>query len=254
MNEQQLLISELSELKNIVEAALLAAGGPLTVRSLKSLFPADERPTTEQIREVLGVLEKEYQNRGVELRQLGKGYRFQSREKYAPWIRKLNEGRSPRYSRALLETLAIIAYQQPVTRGDIEEIRGVGVTTDIIRTLLQREWIKEVGHRDVPGHPALFGTTSKFLEYFNLGSLSDLPPLKDRRDPREVAKELNLRLPLEITEEGVKEKIDLEESKTDPDISRSAEIIHLDSAGNAHAETNIESENNLDVDGGREAT
>jgi len=191
-----------SELKNIVEAALLAAEEPLSVSALAALFPEDAQPTADQLKEVFEQLDRDYEGRGVELRRVGKGYRFQSREKYSPWLRKLSEGRPPRYSRAFLETLAIIAYRQPVTRGDIEEIRGVTVSSDIMRQLLDRDWVKEVGHRDVPGRPALLGTTRQFLEYFNLEALSDLPPLLERREATEIAKELNFRLPLESEQGG----------------------------------------------------
>lgn len=189
-----------SELKNIVEAALLASESPLSVSALASLFPEDAKPSADQLKEVFEQLDRDYEGRGVELRRVGKGYRFQSREKYSPWLRKLSEGRPPRYSRAFLETLAIIAYRQPVTRGDIEEIRGVTVSSDIMRQLLDRDWVKEVGHRDVPGRPALLGTTQQFLEYFNLEALSDLPPLLERREASDIARELNLRLPLESQE------------------------------------------------------
>ncbi len=228
MREQEPVLQEHSELKNIVEAALFAAEQPLTIRNLKSLFPLDAQPTTEQIGAALKQLESEYDNRGIELRRVGKGYRFQSREKYAPWLRRINEGRPPRYSRAMLETLAIIAYRQPVTRGDIEEIRGVGVSVDIMRSLLNRGWVKEIGHRDVPGHPALFGTTAEFLAYFNLRSLSELPPLKQKREPAEVARELNLRLPLETAAtEELGEPHESEYPAANPDAPHSAEIIQL---------------------------
>lgn len=186
-----------SELKNIVEAALLAAEAPLSVAAIAALFPEDAAPSVSELREVFEQLERDYEGRGVELRRVGKGYRFQSREKYSPWLRKLSENRPPRYSRAFLETLAIIAYRQPVTRGDIEEIRGVSLSSDIMRGLLDRGWVKEVGHRDVPGRPALLGTTQVFLEYFNLEALNQLPPLLERREVSEIARELNLRLPLE---------------------------------------------------------
>lgn len=186
-----------SELKNIVEAALLVGEEPLSVAALAALFPDDATPSPAQLKEALEQLDRDYEGRGVELRRVGKGYRFQSREKYSPWLRKLSESRSPRYSRAFLETLAIIAYRQPVTRGDIEEIRGVSMSSDIMRQLLDRDWVKEVGHRDVPGRPALLGTTQQFLEYFNLEALSDLPPLLERREASDIARELNLRLPLE---------------------------------------------------------
>ena len=144
----------------------------------------------------------EYADRGVELRQVGKGFRFQSREKYSEWVSRLSEERPARYSRALLETLAIIAYRQPVTRGDIEDIRGVTVSSDTMRTLQEREWVREVGHRDVPGKPALFGTTPGFLEHFNLKSLSELPPLSELRDLEEISRELNFSLDFGTEEEG----------------------------------------------------
>ncbi len=248
------LVEKQGELKNILEAALLAADTPLTVKALKSLFPGDGQPTSKEIGEVLSTLEQEYGTRGIELRRVGNGYRFQSREKYAPWLRKLNEGRPPRYSRAAMETLAIIAYRQPVTRGDIEEIRGVGVGTDIMRALVDRGWVREVGRRDVAGHPALFGTTSAFLDYFSLGGLDELPALKERREPAEVAKELNLKLPLEIADGGIDAQMDATQSAGESDVTHSAEIIHIDAAGMTQAEYDPESEHDLDVDSGREVT
>src|SRR3989338_5859415 len=152
-----------SELKNIIEAALLVAGQPLTMEKLLTMFPEESRPTRDGVRAVLQALELEYAERPVELKQIDRAWRFQTRAKYASWVARLAEERPQRYSRALLETLAIIAYRQPVTRGDIEEIRGVGV-------------------RDVPGRPALLGTTREFLEHFNLKGLEDLPPLAALRD------------------------------------------------------------------------
>ncbi|HYA38349.1 MAG TPA: SMC-Scp complex subunit ScpB [Candidatus Methylomirabilis sp.] len=185
------------ELKNIIEAALLVAGQPLTIDKMLTMFPADSPPTREEIRDVLERLAEEYAERVMELKQIDRSWRFQTRDKYAPWIQRLAEERPVRYSRALLETLAIIAYRQPVTRGDIEEIRGVSVSTDIIKTLLGREWVRQVGVRNVPGRPALYGTTREFLEHFNLGSLEELPPLSALRDLDIISKELNLRLDLE---------------------------------------------------------
>ena len=186
-----------SELKNIVEAALMVAGQPLTIDKILSLFPEDSRPTREEVHAAVDVLREECANRGVELQQIERAYRYQSREKYAPWIARLSEERPLRYSRALLETLAIIAYRQPVTRGEIEDIRGVAVSSEIMKTLLGREWIKQVGVRDVPGKPALYGTTRGFLEHFNLKSLDELPPLADLRDINKIAAELNLQLPMD---------------------------------------------------------
>ena len=172
-----------NDLKSIVEAALFASETPLTVAKLISLFPRDGAPDREEIKAILSELDQDYAGRGIELKRIGKAYRFQSKEKFSPWLRRINEERMPRYSRALLETLAIIAYRQPVTRGDIEEIRGVTVSTETMRILLNREWVKQVGQREVAGRPALFGTTQRFLEYFNLTSLSELPALMEKREP-----------------------------------------------------------------------
>lgn len=183
-------------IKNVLEAALLVAGQVLSVKKLASLFPEEGRPTTDEINTALQELQDDYEGRGIELVQVGKGYRFQSRQEYAEWVGRLSEERPARYSRALLETLAIIAYRQPVTRGDIEEIRGVSVSSDIIQKLSDREWVREVGHRDVPGRPALFGTTPAFLEHFGLKSLSELPPLSELRDLDEIGRELNFSLDL----------------------------------------------------------
>jgi segregation and condensation protein B len=178
-----------NELKNIVEAALLVAGQPLSLERLLALFPEGSRPAREEIRRALAALEAEYAGRGIELKQIDKGWRIQTREKYAHWVARLLEERPPRYTRALLETLAIIAYRQPVTRAEIEEIRGVSVSTEIIRTLLARGWIREVGRREVPGRPALYGTTREFLEHFNLKSLDELPPLAALRPLEELGTE-----------------------------------------------------------------
>ncbi len=183
---------ESQELKNIVEAALLANGGPLTVDQLCALFGDKDTPERAEIRAVLKALETEYEGKGIELKQVASGFRIQVRDDMSHWLTKLWEERPPRYSRALMETLAIIAYRQPVTRGDVEDIRGVSVTTNIIRTLLERNWIKVVGHRDVPGKPAMFGTTREFLDYFNLKKLDDLPPLAELAELEPVGVQLEL--------------------------------------------------------------
>ena len=166
------------QLKNIIEAALLAADRPLSICQLARLL-GEERAeySREAVREALETLEVECRQRGVELKRVGSGYRFQVRPELSVWVSRLWEEKPPRYSRALLETLAIIAYRQPITRGEIEAIRGVSVSTGIMKTLQEREWIKVVGHRDAPGRPAVYATTRQFLDYFNLSSLDELPAL-----------------------------------------------------------------------------
>ncbi len=189
---------ESQQLKNILEAALLASGGPLTLDQLQALFGDRDGPEKSEIRDALKQLQEDYEGRGVQLKQVASGYRVQIRENMAQWLTKLWEERPPRYSRALMETLAIIAYRQPVTRGDVEDIRGVSVTTNIIRTLLERNWIKVVGHRDVPGKPAMFGTAREFLDYFDLKKLDDLPPLAELA----VLEPVGVQLELEESAEG----------------------------------------------------
>jgi segregation and condensation protein B len=183
---------ESQQLKNILEAALLAAGEPRNIDQLRTLFGEDNPPDKQEIRGALNELQEEYATRGIELREVASGYRVQVRESMSNWLARLWEERPPRYSRALMETLAIIAYRQPVTRGDVEEIRGVVVTSNIIRTLLERNWIKVVGHRDVPGKPAMFGTTREFLDYFGLQKLDDLPPLAELARLEPVSVQLDL--------------------------------------------------------------
>lgn len=175
----------------------MIANQPVTIDRLIALFPEGARPAREEIRHALDVLMDDYKGRGIELKKIDKSYRLQSKTEYSDWLSRLTEEKPPRYSRAALETLAIIAYRQPVTRGDIEDIRGVTVSTDIIRNLIDREWIRQVGSRDVPGKPSLYGTTKVFLEYFNLSGLSELPSLSELRDLEEIGRELNLSLNLE---------------------------------------------------------
>jgi segregation and condensation protein B len=167
---------ELARIKQIVEAAVLCADEPLTVEALERLF-ADGECDKATLRAALDSLEQDAAERGVELRRVASGYRYQVRQDLAQWMSRLWEDRPPRYSRALLETLALIAYKQPVTRGDIEQVRGVTVNSNMVRTLLERDWIRVVGYREVPGRPAMYGTTKVFLDYFNLKSLDELPTL-----------------------------------------------------------------------------
>jgi len=184
-----------SEISNTIEAALFSAEEPLSIKDLREMFKPDDAPATDELNAVLDQLASDYHGRGIELVSVASGYRFQTQVQYASALRRLRELRPPRYSRALLETLAIIAYRQPVTRGDVEEIRGVAVSTDIMRALLERGWVRQRGEREVPGRPALYGTTTDFLEYFNLASIQQLPELVDQRDLAEIAKDLNILLP-----------------------------------------------------------
>ena len=175
---------EESQIKKIVEAGLLAADGPLTVAQIGQLFGADEldeENSSKQVREAIQALQTDSAERGVELKRVASGYRYQVRQELSGWVSRLWDEKPPRYTRALLETLALIAYKQPVTRGDIEHVRGVSVSQSIMRTLLERDWIKAVGQREVPGRPALYGTTKAFLDYFNLKSIDELPPLPEIR-------------------------------------------------------------------------
>jgi len=193
MKEEQIL-----HLQAIVEAALLAAGKPLSLERLRELFAEEEQPTRQVMEHVLSRLQAACEGRGFELKKVASGYRLQVREAFMPWVARLFEEKPPRYSRALLETLALIAYRQPITRGEIEEIRGVTVSSNIIRTLLEREWVRVVGHRDVPGRPAMYATTRQFLDYFGLTSLDQLPPLSDVRDLEEISREIEDNIQHEI--------------------------------------------------------
>lgn len=181
-----------NEIKYLIEAALLAAGRPMSVDQLQNLFDGRSAPEKAQIRQAINDLLDDYENRGITISEVASGFRVQVKTDMADRLEKLWEERSPRYSRALFETLALIAYRQPMTRGEIEEIRGVSVSTNIVRSLLEREWIRVVGHRDVPGRPAMFGTTKLFLDYFGLKKLDDLPPLADLSDWESLRIQLNL--------------------------------------------------------------
>ncbi|HEX9207074.1 MAG TPA: SMC-Scp complex subunit ScpB [Steroidobacteraceae bacterium] len=179
-------------LANVVEAVLLAAGRPVSVEQLLELFDEHQRPPAEEITAALQDLQKSYEGRGVELREVASGWRVQVRPQHADVVSRLWQERPSRYSRALLETLALIAYRQPITRGEIEDIRGVTVSTTIMRTLHERNWIRVVGHREVPGRPELLGTTREFLDYFGLKSLDDLPTLAELQDLDDIKEQLDL--------------------------------------------------------------
>jgi len=172
-----------TEIKHVVEAALLAAGRPLTLERLGEIFAAKGGgPDRATLKRALDALASEYEGRGIELKEVATGYRVQVKRNMTDWLQPLWEERAPRYTRALLETLALVAYRQPITRAEIEEVRGVVVSTNIVRTLLERNWIRVVGHRDVPGKPAMFGTTKDFLDYFGLKKLEELPTLAEIKD------------------------------------------------------------------------
>ncbi len=205
-------------LKRIVEAALLAAGNPLTLNQLNSLFPPDEQPGHGPLREALAALDTDLADRAVELKEVGSGFRLQIRSDLMPVISQLWTEKPPKYSRALLETLAIIAYRQPITRGEIEQIRGVSVSSNILRTLQERDWIRVIGHRDVPGRPELIGTTKAFLDYFNLKSLDELPTLAEIKDIDNLEPELELHHPAseDDASEGEKEGSDKDHDQEDP--------------------------------------
>lgn len=194
-----------TEIKHVVEAALLAAGRPLTLERLTEIFAAKgDGPDRATLKRVLDALARDYEGRGIELKEVATGYRVQIKRTMTDWLQPLWEERAPRYTRALLETLALVAYRQPITRAEIEEVRGVVVSTNIVRTLLERNWIRVVGHRDVPGKPAMFGTTKEFLEYFGLKKLEDLPTLAELKDGLpELSPQTDLLEALEADARGV---------------------------------------------------
>lgn len=181
-----------NKIKMIVEGVLLAAGKPVSLDLLSGIFTAEERPDRNELKQVMQAIADDCNDRGFELKEVASGYRFQVKQELSDWIARLWEEKPPRYSRALLETLALVAYRQPITRGDIEQIRGVVVSPNIIRTLLDREWIRVVGHKDVPGRPAMFATTKQFLDYFNLKNLQELPPLSEIRELAKHREEFDL--------------------------------------------------------------
>lgn len=181
------------QIKKILEAALMAVDKPLTIAQLHALFVNEEEPVaSDQVKEALNTLQGEYDDRGVSIVEVASGFRVQIDQEISPWISLLFEERAPKYTRALLETLALVAYRQPITRSEIEEVRGVSVSTNIIKTLLEREWVRVVGHKEVPGRPAMYATTKEFLDYFNLRRIDELPPLSELKDLDSIAKDAGL--------------------------------------------------------------
>ena len=181
------------KISQVIEAVLLSASRPIDVQEIERVFPEDEKPTREEIRQALQEIEEQCKDRGVELKKVSSGYRLQVRQSLSSYVAKLWEERPQRFSKATLETLALIAYRQPITRGEIEEIRGVTIGTQLMRGLMERGWVKIVGHRDVPGRPSLYSTTKEFLDYFGLQHLRELPELPELPD----LQSLDLELPLE---------------------------------------------------------
>lgn len=254
---------ENDQLKMIIEGALLAAGRSLDMNQLEKLFDEDllgralgktlakdvpserdvveeERPARDQIKAVLEDIATDCAGRGFELKQTGSGYRFQVRQELSQWVNKLWDEKPKKYSRALLETLALIAYRQPITRGDIEEIRGVSVSSEIIKSLLEREWVRVVGHRDVPGRPALYATTKQFLDYFSLKSLEQLPALNEIKDIEEINPELALDVAQQLVEkvENGEDKLDDVGESSDQEIN----IKEIGAKESSFSEETIESE------------
>ena len=219
-------------LVQIIEGAILASGKALTVAQLGDLFEEQGRPDNTAIREALADISQRCDGRGFELQEVATGFRFQVRQSLSPWVARLWQERPQKYSRALLETLSLIAYRQPITRGEIEEIRGVAVSSNIIKTMHEREWIRVVGHRDVPGRPAMYATTRQFLDYFNLKTLDQLPALAEIRDLETLNAELGFTEPLpetpavpladddtpELTVVGGTDHVQLETAEPAPDI------------------------------------
>ena len=202
-----------NKVKMIIEGLLLATSRPLDLKEIAQIFDENERPDRKELRKIIEVIEADCSERGFALQEVASGYRFQVKQELSPWVGKLWDERPPRYTRALLEILALIAYKQPITRGDIEEIRGVSVSPNIIRTLIDREWVRVVGHRDVPGRPAMFATTKTFLDYFNLKSLQDLPPLSEIKELDNSDSELNLNE--ELSQSRILDMPDVDDSEGD---------------------------------------
>jgi len=217
------------EIKHVLEAALLAAARPLTLDRLGELFAKRSRPDRQKLKNVLEMLAADYEGRGIELKEVASGYRIQIKRSMSDWLTPLWEERAPRYSRALLETLALIAYRQPVTRGEIEDVRGVAVTTNIVRTLLERGWIRVVGHRDVPGKPAMFGTTREFLDYFGLKKLDDLPPLSETKDLDDF--NVALELPEPSPQTDLVDELRIERTDLAPHANSDLDALELTAAG-----------------------
>ena len=236
------------KLKNIIESAILAIGQPISLDQLVKLFTEEEKPSREDIRNSIKLLQEDYSDRGMELIEVSSGFRIQAKQDNAQWVSRLWEEKPARYSRALLETLVLIAYKQPITRGEIESVRGVSVSSNIVRTLQEREWVRVVGHRDVPGKPAIYATTRQFLDYFNLKSLDQLPTLSEIRDLDKISKKLEAQEEQSDSAQG-----DL--ASSDAEAQESDEIVIDEQFDQQHIAQELDdlSENIQDVDHETEA-
>ncbi|MGH1470045.1 MAG: SMC-Scp complex subunit ScpB [Cellvibrionaceae bacterium] len=226
-------------LRKIIEGALMASGTVMSVQKMLELFELREgedpelefekieKPTKDEVIAILQDIEADDKGHGYELKEVGSGWRYQVVEEVAPWISRMWEEKPQKYSRALLETLSLIAYRQPITRGDIESIRGVAVSSNIIKTLTEREWVKVVGHRDVPGRPALYATTKQFLDYFNIKSLEELPSLKEIQDLEKIGDELDLQIEGELAENADGSVSANDESILDPESDTVNETVEM---------------------------
>ncbi len=216
---------EQQQLKNIIEAVLMSAEKPLKVNEIELLFAGDnDMPSRDDIRKTLKLLAEDYADRGFQLKEVASGFRLQVKQDYSDWIGRLWEEKPARYTRALLETIALIAYRQPITRGEIEEVRGVSVSSNIVKTLMEREWIKVLGHKDVPGKPALYGTTKEFLDYFNLKSLEDLPSLAEIKDLDQIHRELDLDIDNTGVAEGEEEAESTDDEPGSEEVDEAADV------------------------------
>jgi segregation and condensation protein B len=236
MNEQ--------DLKHIIEATLLAAGRPVTSQQLLDLFDERERPTPEQLQASIDLLIADYETRGIELAQVASGWRIQVRTRCIDIVSRLWQERPSRYSRALLETLALIAYRQPITRSEIEEIRGVSISSTIMRTMQERNWIRVVGHREVPGRPELLGTTREFLDYFGLKSLDQLPTLADLRDVENIGVQLEL-----PGGEATEQSAENADAPAAEDVQPDGEVVASDDS----SEVSTEAEESAELEEGEDA-
>ena len=234
MNEQQL--------KNIIESVIYASDQPMDINQLMSLFSEEQQPGRDAIKAAIESLQEECDARSIELKEVKTGFRFQVKQDYAEWVSKLWEEKPARYSRASLETLALIAYRQPITRSEIEEVRGVSVSSQIIKAFIERDWVKVVGHRDVPGKPALYATTKGFFEYFNLKSLEDLPSLAEIRDIDSINEKLDLNMPGEAPES---DGLDENEAANDSD-KLDAEVIDVNSVNEAEIQETDEDQDDYE--------